>query len=276
MSNIIKNSKDYDMLKYYFDDIKNNGLSIKNIVSLIEEIIPRENGEILINSNINERDNRTPVFIPKYETIIISLNKFNEWLDVNLNDLSGSYKVNDLKSLRTYLTLFTLLHEIEHSYQYLLYNNKVEGFEVMKQFYKIIFEIVNSKEYVFPRPIKEIRRIIALIFYKLNQDIYFVERNANIEALEPLVKLSIINKDEECNNILNDLYNGYKLLGYSNEYCPIKETFSKIYMIDKYNKIMKKNSCDNISFEDKVNYGLPIDKEEINVLKKNFKNSYKK
>lgn len=276
MSNIIKNNEDYDMLKYYFDDIKNNGLSIKNIVSLIEEIIPRDNGEILINSNISERGNRTPVFIPKHESINISLNKFNEWLDVNLNDLSKSYKVNDLKSLRTYLTLFTLLHETEHSYQYLLYNNKIDGLEIMKQFYKMIFEVVNGKDYIFPRPIKEIRRIVSLIFYKLNQHIYFVERNANIEALDPLVKLSIINKDEECFNILNDLYNGYKLLGYSNEYCPIKETFSKIYMIDKYNKIMKKNSCDNISFEDKVNYGLPINKEEINVLKKNFKNSHKK
>lgn len=276
MSNIIKNSKDYDMLKYYFDDIKNNGLNIKNIVSLIEEIIPRDDGKILISSNISERGNRTPVFIPKYESINISLNKFNEWLDVNLNDLSESYKINDLKNLRTYLTLFILLHETEHSYQYLLYNNKIDGLEIMKQFYKIIFEIVNSKEYVFPRPIKEIRRIVSLIFYKLNQDIYFVERNANIEALDPLVKLSIINKDEECNNILNNLFNGYKLLGYTDEYCPINETFSKIYMKDKYNKIMKKNNCSNISLEDRINCGLPIDKEEIKVLKKNFKNSYKK
>lgn len=276
MSNIIKNNEDYDMLKYYFDDIKDNGLSIKNIVSLVEEIIPKDDEKILISSNINEKGSRTAVFIPKYETIIVSLNKFNEWLNINLDDLSESYKVRDLKSLRAYLTLFTLLHEIEHSYQYLLYNNKIDGLEIMKQFYKIIFEVVNGKDYIFPRPIKQIRRVVSLIFYRLNQHMYFVERNANIEALDPLVKLSIINKDEECNNILNDLYNGYKLLGYNNESNPIKETFSKIFMIDKYNKIMKKNNCGNISFDDKVNYGLPINKEEINMLKKNFKNSHKK
>ena len=97
-----------------------------------------------------------------------------------------------------------------------------------------------------------------------------MERSANVEAYDLLVKVAQYENNIEMLKILNDLLSYQLSIGYKGfDNGSIEKTYKKKGMIKVYNSF---EFDEIIPIEDKVRYGLPINKEtKKKVLNKQFK-----
>ncbi len=261
MSNIISGKNSFLMFNDFFSEIEKNGIRVENISELLNLIIPRDKaGKLLINYRVKEKGVGTAVFSPKFEDIVISINKIIDWLSANSLQLAEMYKVDDVEKLRKYLLLFVITHELEHGYEYLMGKGTYESpCSLVSESYRSLFSLLVTPSYIIPRPVKEVRRVVSLIKYKQRENNFLLERNANIEAFDLLSKLALENADEELYHAFLNMKNCFMLQGYADSTeGSISETFRNILMSDKYRKMNKEN---NLSMEDKVRFGLEIDEE---------------
>ena len=71
-----------------------------------------------------------------------------------------------------------LTHEVEHSYQYLIGKEVVPAScKMLQQGYKCLSELLVPKDYILPRPIKQVRRVISVISYKRRENEFLLETN---------------------------------------------------------------------------------------------------
>jgi len=190
----------------------------------------------------------------------MSLNKINIWLQNNTDCFFESIKSSDYNILRSYLLLFMITHEIEHSYQFLMSEGVIVAPNtLLKDAYKGLFDLLNPKYYAIPRPIKEARQRVSLFLYKLKENFYILERNANIESMDLISKCALYNNREDIYQLFIDMKNTYLKCGYiNNTIGSIEETYRHILMYDKYRKFY--NEID-MSEDEKVRYGFSIDEE---------------
>lgn len=257
MSNILKSKNDLDLLKDIINYLNANDISKFYLDEILKFFIPKDNNNFLINYNIKERGFITAAFIPKMENITMSVNKIYKWLNENTYYLTETFNVKDEKILRSYLFLFLITHEIEHSYQYLMAKGKIEvPYNFISKGYSGLFEILNPKESIMPRPIKDIRRMIALVLYNVKENSYVLERNANVESTDLLCRCALNMNREDMYKVFNKLKNDFMKFGYTNDTIgSFQETYKKILMYDKYKKIF--NNVD-VSEEERIRYGLEI------------------
>lgn len=251
------------VLKNVLNYLQNNELSKSYLEEILKELFPKKNNELLINYNIKEKGIVAAQFIPNTKSIDISLNKVNIWLENNIKDFMKDYKVNDINVLKSYLFLLMISHEIEHSKQYLIAEGAIESpCVLLKDAYKGLFELFNYKESIIPRPIKDTKRRLSLFLYKLKENYYLLERNANIESMSLVSDSALYNNNEDIYKIFDDLKNIYLKCGYVNSTMgSIEETYRKILMYNKY-----KNFTHQVGFsdQDKIRYGLEITEEVRN------------
>lgn len=248
-----------DVLNY----LQNNELSKTYLEEILKELLPKNNNELLVNYNIKEKGLVTSQFQPSTKSIDISLNKINTWLENNIKDFINNYKVNDINILKSYLVLFILSHEIEHSKQYLIAEGKIETpCILLKDAYKGLFELLNPKETIIPRPIKDTKRRLSLFLYKLKENYYVLERNANIESMSLISQCALYNNNEDIYNIFDDMKNIYLKCGYIDSTMgSVEETYRKILMYNKYKTFTHQIG---FSVQDKIRYGLEITEEVRN------------
>ena len=260
MLNIISGEKELLVLKDFINISFNDGLTKSNIEELLKELLPSKNGELLINYKVNEMGINIADFVASNRRINISLNKVNEWLDKNTKDFLQNLKTCDSKTLRTYLFLFMLTHEIEHSYQYLIGEGLAETpNDVLKSAYKGIYDLFISKDYIIPRPVSEMRRFISIFLYRLKQNYYLLERNASIESMDLVGKCALYNGREDIFKLFNEMRSTYSMCGYINSCMgSIEETYKNILMYDKYKRFY---SDVDLSEEDKIRFGFCINEE---------------
>lgn len=153
-----------------------------------------------------------------------------------------------------------ITHEIEHSYQYLMAKGKVNApCQMIQSGYQGIFALFNRNSSIIPRPIKETRELISYLLYKKNENLYILERNANLEATDLLCQLALFTGRDDIYKIFNEMKNTFMSVGYTDDnQGNLKETYQKILMYDKYKKFYQEN---NMSEEDKIRYGLNISEQ---------------
>lgn len=268
MLNEINDKEKLLVIKEYIKYALKNGLDNVFFEQVLKELLPNNNGDLLIDYRVLEKGYMTALFRPHQREVLVSVNKMNEWLDKNCDDLRKMYKIDDLNEFRIFLSLFVVAHEIEHAKQFFIGNGEEEAPNILvKKGYEGIFDLFYKDESIFPRPIKDTRRKISLMLYKMKENNYILERNANVEGADYLTQLALYMNKENIFNVFNDLKTNFLKLGYveSNMGC-LEETYRNILMYDKYKKIYKDLE---ICCEDRIRYGLSIsDDTRIKILKK--------
>ena len=137
---------------------------------------------------------------------------------------------------------------------------------VLSSAYKGLFDLLNPPFYILPRLITETRQKLSLILYKINENFYLLERNANIESSDLICKLATLNNDEDIFKVFYDIRELFTFCGYdkNNRGC-IENTYRNILMYDKYRKFYNDTV---LSCEDKIRYGFAIDDDMRKMLKK--------
>lgn len=260
MSNILKRQNDLIVLSDIINYVNRNELSESYLEEVLKLLIPNNNGNYLIYYNVNYKGSTTAIFVPQSMCIKVSLDKINKWLEFNKKDLVEFYKISDDNTLKGFLFLFMITHEIEHSYQYLMGEGIINApNKIIQCGYKGIFDLLLPDSYIIPRPIKETRKIIALILYKIKQNFFILERNANIECTDLLCQLASYMKREDIFKMFNCMRNSFMRIGYKeNSMGSLDETYKKILLYDRYKKFYENV---NTTEEEKVRYGLCISEQ---------------
>lgn len=250
MSNIIKKHDDLLMIVDDIKYIENHDITKSFVEELLKQMIPSNKGKPLIKYIVikNKTSNDMVAFNPKTKTIEVNLNKLNQWVNACTNQLISDYNLSysDTKLLQSYSLVHIIAHEIEHSYQYLIAQKKVDiPNEIISNAYKGLFDLITkSKDYV------------KRGMYTFYHDELLIERNAQIESFDLILKCAK-NEDRQ------DLYNAYSKiiyewikLGYrnSNE-GSISQTYRVLDMYDKYLNFYHELP---ISESEKIRYGFPI------------------
>ena len=258
MSSDFKTREDLIKLKEYIELIKTKWLTVDSMNTMVNGLLPKDSAGIpLVNSKIRKDGGQTGIYLPRYNTIQFSVEKCRQWVIDNLEDLSKMYDVKDQKTFGYYLTLFIMLHEVEHSYQYLMGQGKVDSpCDTLKGSFKTLTELLIKPNDILPRPIKQTRRAVSLILYYKNQNMYALERNANVEAFSTILALAYDSGHEEMIRVFTDLTNTSLCIGYQDDSKGVfYHTFKDILMLDKYKRINNKN---DLNVDDKMRYGLEI------------------
>lgn len=267
MSHIIKTKEELFKLRYLLSQMDIHDLRDYHLEELIDFLMPKDsNNNYLIDYRIiRRRVGNIAEFCPNYESIYFNLRKLPNWIEENYKSFCPN---EDNPRLMKYLLLFCILHEIEHSYQYLMGKRLVESpCTVVSEVYDKLMDLLVKKEYIFPRPITQVTRYIRLFKYKKNENIYVLERNANIEAATTLIGLTSLEKQYESTKVFNDIVKICTLAGYTedNKGC-IYHTCENLLYKKFYNSINK----DDINDEYRIRYGLEITEKERKKLIKKF------
>lgn len=260
MSHILKSQNDLLIFSDIINQVSKDKLNKEYLEEILKLLIPNNNGKPLIDYNISERNFSTAIFIPRSKRILLSLEKILKWLEANTKDIADLYKINDTDMLKSFLFLFVITHEIEHSYQYLIGEGLIPSpSKTIQCGYKGIFDLLVPDNYIIPRPIKQTRKTIATILYKLHQNSYVLERNANVESTDLLCQLAEFMEREDLFKVFDSMKREFICLGYYDS--PIgclEETYKKLLLHDKYKKFFEEI---NIPEDEKIRYGLGISDE---------------
>ena len=270
MTNIIHNKSELMIFKDILNYFQNNEISKEHLEEVLKKLIPNDNGSPLISYNVSETGIITASFAPRTKSINMSINKVNIWLEEMTNNFITSLKPSDYNVLRSYMLLFIITHEIEHSYQYLISEGIVNSpNDVLKEAYKGLFELYVPTDYVIPRTIKETRKIISFYLYNLKPHFYLLERNANIESTDLVSQCALYNDREDIYQIFTDMKNLFLKLGYFyNSNGSIKETYKQILMYNKYKEFYTEPDIDQ---DERVRYGFSVSQETRDkILSKSF------
>ena len=245
-------------------------LQIRNIIEdicknritkeYIEELYSLTGNDI-IPLSFNDVSTNTASFSPKYMNITVNYKKVDDWLERTLDSYKELFKIKDRKLLKSYLLVVLLLHEIEHSNQKLIAENKMEtNYEFKHQAYDDIFDAMAIKKYIVPRPISLYKDIRRFLIYKKNAYDLILERNAILESYNSVAKIADYSNDEDIKECMIGSRNAYMLQGYlDNSEGLLKYTYDTLKIGKKYNKL---NIPDDISLIDRVREGLELSEDE--------------
>ena len=256
-------------IRNIIEDIKNNGVNEKYIKE-IYKYLGNKNIPLIFNNKIVN----TAHFTPKFNVISVNLNKSKDWTKQVINDSIDSFEVSDIKLLDSYLYVTLLAHEIEHSNQKLIADNKKEpNYEYKKQAYHDIFDIMLKKDYIIPRPISLVTDLVRFIIYTKNAYDFILERNATIESYDVTSKIANLTEDKDILDYMLSSRNAFMLMGYNdNSEGTLKYTYDKLGMMNKYNRLVFPN---DISLFERAREGLELTEDESNKMLRLLRESSK-
>ena len=244
------------------DDILNNGYDKSKIESILNNLMAKDDkGDLLLRYIVRDRGQNTAIFIPRYKVIEVSISKLQEWLNLNSKDLMEMFNVSNKDILDVYLLLMVLMHEVEHSNQYLISKSLMDApCTCIKEAYVSLIDLLIPKDYILPRPILFVRRSVSLVSYKLRENEFLLERNAQIGSLEKLADVAFVRGDIEIREMFVKMKNIFATLGYKDN-CDgaLINTFKDIYMGDKLKKFTF--DYEDMDMMERYRLGLPIDQE---------------
>ena len=268
MSHIVKNNDDLMLIKDIFNEVKGSEVDVCLLEEVVINLLPKDReGNLFSGYEIYDVDGGLSRFSLSDNILILSIDEMKKWLDVNLLNLVERFGVYDVDLFKEYMFLLIIIHEIEHSYQYLMAYGLIDApCEVISSGYRLIIDTILNKD---KNSLKHFSNAISYYLYNKNDGGYVIERNANVEAFDLLQNLALINNHDELANVFNRMRNLVGILGYIDDNRgSFDETFRKI---KKYNEYKKLNHNFQLSDIDKFRYGLPISKEfrgKIRVIKK--------
>ncbi|MBR1385404.1 MAG: hypothetical protein IJ568_01095 [Bacilli bacterium] len=260
-------------LKSVLEKIKKNELSIKLIDEIISKLVPKDkNNKTLVSKVVTDGKMTPAAYIPNYNLIRVSLSGFEQITQESAKVLGENFKSKKIEEITNYYRLFAILHEIEHSKQFLMSKDVIDSpSDELKNGYKNVTNIILKDDSLITTPIKRIKKVVSLYKYNSNPNDYILERNANVEASKKIIDLATINNEEEIKDIFEGFNLAMKFIGYyDDELGCMYKTHEALNLMKLYNKIKKD---DTINEEDKLRYGLTINKETRKTLLKRIDES---
>ena len=172
------------------------------------------------------------------------------------------------------LLLTTLLHEVEHSKQYLQYTNQIpQRYKLLTRGYGICFEQLLPNKFTLKNSIKYFKDKKRQEIYALNNEKYILERNATLEASNICANLANYNADYLAYKVFDYIEHSYRLIGYdrTKKGC-VEQTFKDLLYYPLYEEM--KGEVSRVS--DKSRYGFELKEYEYDNLQFACKSSYKK
>lgn len=268
MSNIVKNKDDLMLLKDIFEEIKNYDVDACLLEEIVKSLLPKDNnGDYFSGYEIYDIDGGLSRFSLTDNILILSIDEMNRWIDGNILRLIKGFNVSDIELFRSYLFLLVIIHEIEHSYQYLMAYGLIDApCEFVGSGYRLIIDTIVNRDI---NKLKRLRNSIAYYLYSKNDGLYVIERNANVEAFDLLQNLAIENDNVRLGNVFNRMRNAVAMSGYmDNNMGSFYETIMNMRLGYEYKKL---NHNYQLSDIERFRYGLPISEEfrkKIKIIKK--------
>lgn len=256
-------------LRDIIEDIKNNGVSKNNIIK-IDSIVNDNDIPLVFNRmNIN-----TASFSPNYRNISVNISKIDNWLNEMCKYFIEHFDIKDIDLLKAYLVIYMYRHEIEHTNQYMIgMGEKDSKYEYQEQVYNDLFNILISKKYLVPRPIKLGLDLYRFILYKKNAYTYLLERNATIEGFDLASSIAYLVKEEDIYNCMLDSCNTHFLFGYlNNGDGSLLETYRGLKMMKSYRNLILP---DDLSLFERARQGLIINNDERKLVFDSIKSTSK-
>jgi hypothetical protein len=255
-------------IRNIIEDINSKGISEEAFLALN----PLLNvGDIPLHfSNVNPK---AASFSPNYRTILVNTKKMISWVDEMVKQSLNYFYVSDVNLLKSYLVVYVLSHEVDHSVQYLIGKGDMEGrFPFNHEVYKDLFNIIVPKKYIIPRPISFVRDTYRFFTYQKNAYDYILERNASIEGYDLAANIAREVGDVEIADYMISSRNTFMLIGYAQDGTgALKATYSGLKMMRKYNKL----NIPEMSLLDKCREGVEITEEERKLVLSSIKGSMK-
>ena len=74
-------------------------------------------------------------------------------------------------------------------YQGIKYDNKGRQYDSFREKENRV-DVDDFKDYIIPRPVKQVRRAISVVTYKMKENEYLLERNAQFDSLGTLSNIA--------------------------------------------------------------------------------------
>lgn len=209
MSHIIKSKDDLLLVKDVFDLLKKDTISVGLLEEVVKVLLPRDDdGKLLVGYELHDVNGGFSRYSLSDNCLKLSVDEMYKWVDANSQKFIRQFDVSDVSLFREYVKLLILVHEIEHSYQYLMAFGKVMApCDIISSGYRLIIDTLLGYNYDKMGKIEKLRNIIGFIRYNRNNGSYVIERNANVEAFDLLQQLAILNDHEEMIQVFNKMRN---------------------------------------------------------------------
>ena len=258
------NDKDYLIkLQYFLNKLRNNKINANFLNEFYHTFIIKDNNKALTNFCYEEKNPEVLSFIPHSNQLKISLNSYLytvEYIKKSLKYLNNNINDTDFDN---YVGIYVLLHELEHSYQFLMANNKIDAPLIVTSTYELIYNYVYQERRIatFKETFEQRNRIKR---FQKQCGHLALERNANVEALNKTLKLIKLenNKTEEI--LFEEALMANIFMGYNNE--EEGTLIETIKVLDLLPKLKGKEQINGYDFFTKLRYGMPLNKEELEKL----------
>lgn len=271
---INKTPENYDAktISKQLEKLRSKGYNNDTFDEILNSLIP-VNNNYQVRGILKEVPGEIAFFNPIEKTIFISPERFKSLVEkmLNVTSITNCLSLEEQEELARYYTLFILLHEIAHVNQQLIQDEYIEfPYKTVVEAYKNIHFFktnININPFLFK---------MLLYNYKKQKDkpSFLLERNASVEAYERLTQTARYELSSKMFKILRAQLYYILSYGYKGIYNgAVEESYSKILQKSLYNQLPLN---EDIPLEDRIRYGLPIDKETRNkVLKRKFRFTYK-
>lgn len=261
MSHIIKKNDDLLMVNEVFEMLSKDKIKASLLEDVVKMLLPKDNeGSLLVGYELSDRDGGFSRYSLSDNCLRLSVDEMYKWVDINSDVFIKQFGVNEIDLFRDYVMLLILVHEIEHSYQYLMAYGKVDApCDVVSGGYKLIIESLLGYAYDKMGIVDKFRNRVAFNRYNRNNGRYVIERNANVEAFDLLQQLAILNNHKEMIVVFNKLRNLMGIWGYmySNR-GSFEETCRDMMILKKFKSLDHGYELPEI---ERFRYGLSISKE---------------
>lgn len=267
MSHIIKNKDDLLLVKDIFDEVSKKEVSVDLLEEVVLNLLPKNmNGDIFSGYELRQLGGGSSSFSFNDNRLRLSIDEMYRWRDVNCEKFVDRFEIKDISLFKDYMFLLVLIHEIEHSYQYLMAYGAVDSTcQLVTDGYKLIIDTLLGRGYNNLSFIKNMRNTLAYYLYFKNNERYVIERNANVEAFDLLQQLSVENGHDELARIFNNMRNSIGIWGYlNNNRGSFEETCYAMLIGNEYRKLDHNYELSEI---ERFRYGLPISNESWNSIK---------
>ena len=253
MSSIIKDKGDIEKYQWLIETVKGMDFSEETVDFALHYLLENTENkpDVLVDTGYFAS------FSPRLEAICYNPCLLDRALDLLIRNLRSDCK--DYLLLRSVLLTYVLEHEIEHYYQYLI-SERIESCESinMERAYKLIYGLV--KDRTFRERLYSRNHIDSLKAYNAGKENYFIERNSQIEAYDTIIRV-LEDLYPDLANEFRVIRNQYLVWGYENNNNEgnVYTTMKEIGLLPKYERRYRE---EDLSFEDRIRFGLPISGHE--------------
>lgn len=252
-------------LRKYLTGLEEERPSLDTIEGILNEIVPKcKNGKNMVGLIVNDSDTRAE-YLPYQNTIVISRDQLSKSSKSMAKILENEADLEDVKNLPAYYILFALLHETEHSFQFMIAKDIIPfKYNIVKEGYKNIINAIRKNPNNKPNPLRSLKQLATFYKYEKRRNDYILERNATNEAARDIKEIALADDREDIASIFDLFIDAENFNGYEkdNRGC-MYVTHRNLWLTKAYNAI---NKDEEISLEDRIRFGLEIDDKSRMIL----------